>query len=85
MNTSLICVMNLSIFINTFMYLLFVVERPWILHTNNAAIDRLEMETWTNSTLVTGLRGAVAVDYHYTSGFMYYSEQAADRITRQFY
>ena len=52
------------------------------MHTNKLTIDRLEMDIWTNSTLVRGMVGAVSVDYHYTNGFLYYSDQVADRISR---
>ncbi|XP_071133360.1 low-density lipoprotein receptor-related protein 6-like isoform X2 [Mytilus edulis] len=55
---------------------------PWLMHTNKLTIDRLEMDIWTNSTLVRGMVGAVSVDYHYTKGFLYYSDQVADRISR---
>ncbi|CAC5413279.1 LRP5_6 [Mytilus coruscus] len=57
-------------------------DNPWVMHTNKLTIDRLELETWTNTSVVRGMVAAVSVDYHFTKGFIYYSDQKADRVSR---
>ena len=54
----------------------------WILHTNVRTIERLELNTWTNRTLIGNQIGAIAVDYHYTQGYIYWADQTDDRIQR---
>ncbi|VDI61717.1 Hypothetical predicted protein [Mytilus galloprovincialis] len=57
-------------------------DNPWVIHTNKLTIDRLELETWTNTSVVRDMAGAVSVDYHFTKGFIFYSDQTADRVSR---
>jgi len=63
---------------------LFIVDlkTPWLVHTNLNTINGLEMNTWNNYTIISGLTGAVSVDYHFTQGYLYWTDQITDRITR---
>ena len=45
-------------------------------------IHGLEMAAWNNYTIVSGLTRAVSVDYHFTQGYLYWTDQITDRITR---
>jgi len=56
--------------------------KPWLIYANFLSIEKLEMDTWVSSTLVSGLNKAVAIDYHYDKGYIFWADQNADRITR---
>ena len=58
--------------------------KPWLIYTNDLSIEKLELDTWVSSTLVRGLYGAVALDYHFYEGYIFWADQNADRITRYF-
>jgi hypothetical protein len=40
------------------------------------------MAAWKNYTIISGLTGAVSVDFHFTQGYLYWTDQITDRITR---
>ena len=64
---------------------LFIVDlkTPWLVHTNLDTINGLEMNnSWNSYTIITGLTGAISVDYHFTKRFLYWTDQITDRITR---
>jgi hypothetical protein len=58
--------------------------KPWLIYTNDLSIAKLELDTWVSSTLVRGLYGAVALDYHFYKGYIFWADQNVDRIARYF-
>jgi hypothetical protein len=53
--------------------------KPWLIYANFLSIEKIEMDTWVSSTLVRGLYQAVALDYHYDKGFIFWVDQNVDR------
>jgi hypothetical protein len=65
---------------------LFIVDlkTPWLIHANLNTINGLEMNSssWNNYTIISGLTGAISVDYHFTQRCLYWTDQLTHRITR---
>jgi len=40
------------------------------------------MGNWSSDRVITGLSRAVSVDYHFTQGYLYWTDEYADRLTR---
>ncbi|VDI75100.1 Hypothetical predicted protein [Mytilus galloprovincialis] len=52
--------------------------RPLLLYADTLEIDAVEIDTWTNTTIINGLHGATCIDYHYEKGLIFWTD-ALDR------
>jgi hypothetical protein len=55
---------------------------PWLVHTHSYSINGLEIDTWSIDTVITGLSRPVSVDYHFTQGYLYWTDENTDRPAR---
>ena len=53
-----------------------------LLYTNSRDIVLLDTDTGVTTTISTGNQYALFLDYHYTAGYIYWSDMNAGTITR---
>ncbi|XP_076077801.1 low-density lipoprotein receptor-related protein 6-like [Mytilus galloprovincialis] len=55
--------------------------RPHLIFADSTEINAIELETWTNITLLDDLKGARTVDYHYEKGLIFWTDVIGRHIS----
>ncbi|VDI79079.1 Hypothetical predicted protein, partial [Mytilus galloprovincialis] len=55
--------------------------RPQLIFADSTEINAIELETWTNITLLDDLKGARSVDYHYEKGLIFWTDVIGRHIS----
>ena len=57
-------------------------KTPWLVHTTTFSINGLEMDHWSSDIVITGLYRPDSVDYHFTQGYLYWTAEYNDWVSR---